>query len=507
MLTLLSALGPWSGLCGLLSIGTAAWSLALALKGRAFQSALSAYASATTAAIAFWVVFELGPAPRTDLFEIGPWTNIEVAQLCLVGAWLTLGILLFVLARDPRAHPWTRERIAFWLCFTLLAALNLDVVRERFGFGDVGDYILAAEQLARGEPLHARYLYPPLLATLLVPLVSYGPKVVFLVCLGVNLLSLMGLFVLLRRALMRYGFADLAATLLSFLALCANVAVLRTLFYVQVNLHITNLMLLSLLTYPAHPLVSAFALALAAHIKTSPLVLALPFALGRDWKWLAWFALGVVGVVAFTSHMNGFQHYLEYYDNVSHVYRANGISLRDNSLDSLLRAGLRAFGKDLELARMPLLVMRASLFALAMWLCYGAIKHRTFSGGTGMSATLDARTALVMDSYPILMLLLTSISPLLWEHHPVLIVLSLLVLLKRLDCEADAALWLIAWFVIFLVPTFDVYPFSYRITLGAALSYWLMVRLVRRDGAPGTPRAAGRYFERADAFFRLAPRD
>ncbi|MDB4988194.1 MAG: hypothetical protein JWN04_3372 [Myxococcaceae bacterium] len=493
MLTLLSALGPWFGLCGVLSLGAAACSVLFGLRGRPWHSALLAHAACSFAALVFWAAFLRGPTLPPELIEGGPWTDLEVAQLCVVGAWLLLGILLFVLSRE---QPWTVERIAFWSAFTLLAGLTLGVVRERGNFGDIGDYVRAAEELRRGAPLHARYLYPPLLATLLEPLLDLGPRAVFLTCIAGNLLAVQLLFVLLRRALVRYGFAELSATLLTLCALIANVALLRTLFYVQVNLHVTNLMLLSLLWYPAHPLLSAASLALAAHLKTSPLVLALPFLLGRDLKWLLWFALGVLSLVAFTSYANGFEHYAEYLDNVQNVYRANGISYRDNSLDSLLRAGLRAFHMDVELATVPLLIMRLLLSGFALWLCLRAIKARTFSLGAAGDAVHDARTALVLDSYPILMLFLTTVSPLLWEHHPVLILLSLLVMLKRLDCQADAALWLISWFLIFLVPTFDVYPFSYRITVGAALSYWLLLRLVRREAAPG------RYFERADGFVR-----
>jgi len=66
-------------------------------------------------------------------------------------------------------------------------------------------------------------------------------------------------------------------------------------------------------------------------------------------------------------------------------------------------------------------------------------------------------------------------------------------MLKQLDREGDALLWLIAWFLCFLVPTFDLYPFSFRIALGAALIFWLLIRLVRRDSR------AGRFFTHANA--------
>jgi hypothetical protein len=191
--------------------------------------------------------------------------------------------------------------------------------------------------------------------------------------------------------------------------------------------------------------------------------------------------------VAWTTHLNGWQRYLEYLDNVSNIYRANGISLRENSLDSLVRTTYWVFGADLERARMPILVLRSLLCALSLWLCIAAMRRRPFSGGP------SGDTARVLDSYPVLMLFLMSVSPLVWEHHPVIIVLSLLVMLKQLDNQADVLLWLGAWFLCFLTPTFDIYPFSFRITLGVAFAYWLLVRITRRDPRPG------QYFARLHA--------
>jgi hypothetical protein len=330
-------------------------------------------------------------------------------------------------------------------------------------------------------------LYPPLLATLLAPLLSLGDNFVFLFCVAANLLAVLLAFALLRRCLMRYGFVTLAATLLSFCAIAVNVAVLRTLFYVQTNLHVTNLMLLGLLCYPTQLWASALAIALAAHIKTSPLALVLPFVLNRDYKWLGWFAVCLFGIAGLTSSLNGFHHYVEYFDNISNIYRANGLSLRENSIDSLVRSTYWAFGLNIDEARSLVLVLRALVTLLSLGLCWGAIRKRTFSGGSPVPI------ALVLDAYPVLMLFLMSVSPLVWEHHPVIIVLSLLAMLKQVDSEADALLWFGAWFLCFFVPTFDLYPFSFRITLGVFFAYWLLLRLVRRD------TRYGRYFARANA--------
>lgn len=454
------------------------------VQGRALRCARLAYVASVAGALTFWgALFQTRTPPRLDLLTPGPLSDLRITLLCVGLAWILVGVVLFALGRKP----WTPERAAFWLAFVLLAGLYLNILRERETFGDFFDFVTAAVQLARGEPLHARYLYPPLLATVLAPLLSLGDYFVFLACVAANLLAVLLGFVLLRRCLIRYGFVDVAATLLSFCALAVNVAVLRTLFYVQTNLHVTNLMLLALLCYPTRLWASALALALAAHIKTSPLALVLPFVLNRDYKWLGWFAFFLLGIVGFTSSVNGFDRYLEYFDNVSNIYRANGLSLRENSIDSLMRWTYWVFGANVAEARGPILVLRVLLTTLSLGLCWGAIRKRTFSGGS------PGPLARVLDAYPVLMLFLMSVSPLVWEHHPVIIVLSLLVMLKQLDSEADALLWFGAWFLCFFVPTFDLYPFSFRITLGVFFAYWLSVRLVLRD------TRYGRYFARANA--------
>ncbi len=487
---LLSALGPLLTSCGVLCLVTAACSLFAAVKGRALRSARFAYVSSVTGAVTFWGVFFRTPGyARPEFMNPGPLSDLRVTLLCVGAAWLLLGIVLFVLGRKP----WTPDRAVYWLAFVVLAGLYTNVVREREHFGDFFDYVGAANQLIRGEPLHARYLYPPLLATLLAPLVKYGDSAIFLACIAANLISVLMLFDLLRRCLGRYGFSSIAAIVLSFAALAANVAMLRTLFYVQTNLHVTNLMLLSLLCYPQQRWASALSLALGAHIKTSPLALVLPFVLNRDWKWLAWFALFLFGFVGFTSYLNGFHRYGEWLDNVSNIYRANGLSLRESSLDSLVRVTLFFLHEPLELSHKPVLVMRVLLFVLSMWLCWAAIRRGTFSGMSVGAGTVAKSEARVLDSYPILLLFLTSVSPLVWEHHPVVFVLGMLVLLKPLDREGDAILWLLAWFLCFLVPTFDLYPWSFRIALGVGFAYWLLVRLVRRKAGPG------RYFTQANA--------
>jgi hypothetical protein len=431
---------------------------------------------AFSAFIAAYAVAWLGyPAiHQIDLVRNGPISDLGITIVSILLAWALLGGLLFTLGRSLSPEQWF-----YWAVFYLLAFSYVTVLRERSDFGDVHDYMAAAFNLAHHQKLHSRYLYPPLFATLLQPLVPLGASAIEFTCIAVNFASLLLLFALLQRTLVRYGFAGPTATLLTFVALAANTPVLRTLFYAQPNLHVANLILLSLLLYPKHCFGSAVALAVAAHIKTAPLILVLPFLVNRDWKWLGWYALGLIGVIALTVSINGFGPYRDYLNNISNIYGANGINYRDNSIDSLVRSTYTLFGVNADKATRLIQLVRAAVGVAGLYLTYGAVRWNIFS------VSSSTRVARVDNAFPVLLLLMMTLSPLLWEHHPVLILLSSLVVIKNLKGKGEWMLFLVAYFLIFLLPTFDLYPFSYHILVGTLGFYYLVWRFGGRTDRNG----------------------
>lgn len=467
------------GLIGLFSLGAlgaAAFAVERALRGRLLRSAQLAYVAASAGALALCTFFFGAPASeRPQVLHEGPHTDLTVTLLCVALAWGLLGALLVALER----RPWNAERVASLVCFALLALLYLNILRERTEFDDLNDYVRAAEDIASGRALHYRYVYPPLLATLLSPLVALGHRAPLLALVAANYLSLGVLYFLLRQALIRYGFASLTASLCTLIALVANVAVLRTLLYGQINLHVVNLILITLLAYPSHVLISAIALALAVHLKTSPILLALPFVVRRDLRWLTTFGGTLLALVGLTSLVSGPERYLEFAHNVQRIYEANGINFRDNSFDGLMRATLALTGGDLADAFWPVQISRVIVLATSLLLAVRALRNESFyARGTPTERA-------VYNMVPMLCLLLLTFSPLLWEHHPVFILLTMLLLFTRIDGRGDGLLWLISWFLCFATPTFDLYPLSYRILVGVAVAYWLGFRVTGRAAAQG----------------------
>src|SRR5882672_115785 len=113
-----------------------------------------------------------GFSERAAVLEAGPLSSLSRTLLCAAMCWVLLGTLVLGLASGRvREDNWVP-----WGAFFVYAFLYLNIARERFAFGDVGDYVKAAANLRDGVPFHSRYIYPPLWATLLRPLLGLGER-------------------------------------------------------------------------------------------------------------------------------------------------------------------------------------------------------------------------------------------------------------------------------------------------------------------------------------------
>ncbi len=401
----------------------------------------------------------------------GPLTNLPPALTSVAIAWLLVGWALFRL----RARPLAAEEALSLGGFLVVALLYLNLLRERLRYGDIGYYLEAATRLQQGKPLPDTYIYPPLWATFLEAFLPFGEEGAFLCAWLLNLFSLFAFFFLLRRVLERYGFSPRLAVLTTTAFLLVNTPVIRTLVYVQVNLHVVNLILLSLLLYPRRPFLSAFALALAVHLKTSPLVLVLAFLLERDRRWLAWFAMGVllVGLVPLAVH--GPSPYLDYLHNVLRVDALSSANFRENSFDSFFVAAARLLGRGGTVARYAVYLAKALLALATLTVAWRSARE-------GMFLAVDVPAARLYNAVPTLLILMTLASPLVWVHHGVFLALPFLILLTRLEGEGEWLLFGFAYFLEFWMPTFGFFPWSYGRLLAPLIALGLMARRTRRAG-------------------------
>ncbi len=393
---------------------------------------------------------------------------LTIASVML--AWLLLGAALFLVAnRRFRA----RHGLPI-ICTLAVAFLYIGMSRELVRFGDQAEYIKAAGNLAAGEHLHAKYIYPPLLATLLEPLLRLGPRAVVAACWTANILALAAFFWLLAATLRRYGFGHRFSCLLTLAFMTVNVPVMRTLFFGQVNLHVANAILVAILAYPGHPLVSALALAAAVHLKASPIVLAMPFVLSRDRKWTAWFAVSLLAIAGITLAAHGPQPFRDYAHNIGGIYRVNGVNFRESSVDSLARSSFMLMGIPLRRALPAIALLKSALVLFFLAVTAACVKRKTFQAeGPGRA---------VVNAMPALLLLMLTASPLIWTHHPVLAALAYLVVIKKLDTPGEWLAFGFAYFLEFLLPTFDFFPWSFVRLLSPVMLGALLYQTSSRAG-------------------------
>ncbi|MBI1258243.1 MAG: DUF2029 domain-containing protein [Chloroflexi bacterium] len=187
----------------------------------------------------------------------------------------------------PSRSTWTSRRIllgvgiaASWLLFIALAWVQ--VFRGRFGMIDFGAYYEGAQRLLSGQPLYQgyignTYIYPPLLAQMLMPMTALSRQTANALWFILNLGLLAGVAAILDRISQRRGFWWIM-TPLFFPALEAVVVGQIT---------IVMLALFVAVWVTAHQKKAAWCggiLAFASWLKIYPALMILYFIWKRDWR-------------------------------------------------------------------------------------------------------------------------------------------------------------------------------------------------------------------------------
>ena len=405
-----------------------------------------------------------GVAGFETAIQRGPFTNLQTTLASVTIVWLLGGLFLYLLS----TKRFNTQNALTWAGYFLVALVYLNLLRERPEYGDVEVYIEAALKLSAGKPLPDQYFYPPLWATLLAWLAPLGEDGIFITVWIFNLLGLFAFYILLSKTLELYGFSTRFAALVTTGFMLVNAPILRTMVYMQVNLHVLNMVFLGLLMYRRFPALSALAMAVAVHLKASPAVLVLAFLLEWNWRWLAWAALSFSMIGGITVLGYGFSPFLDFVNNTINLAAGHGLIFRENSFEGLLMA-LAAF-LDLSPAFVSIgtNLARILLFVAALLVMRRNIQHETFYSGDRVR---------LYNAIPPLLILMTLASPLVWVHHGVFVGLSFLLLLKKLDSPSAWALFGFSYFFEFLLPTFDFFPWSYGRLVAPLLCLWLMWKL------------------------------
>lgn len=407
-----------------------------------------------------WVYTRHGMDGFQAFMQEAVYTHIPITLASVALTWLLAGLLLWLLLTGRI----TGTTALTWTGFFLVAFLYINILRERVRYGDIDYYTQAAFALIDGKPLPDSYFYPPLWGTLLSFLAPMGEDGILLIAWIANVLSFLLFYGLLHRTLEFYQFKPEAAALATTGFLLVNMAVLRTFMYVQVNFHVMNFILLSLLLYRHRPFLSALMLALAIHFKASPAVLVLAFLLEFDWKWITGFVASLLLIAAFPYAIYGAGPYYDFINNFLFLNAPHGLSLHDSSFDSAIGMTLSYVRADFGLVRILVLLAKA---VVAMATIFLSLRSRGFFYDRAGKEQL-------FDSIVPLFVAMTLLSPLVWEHHAIFLALPFLLLLKKLDSPAEWLLYGTAYLLVFLTPTFDYFPWSYGRLLGMLILLGLL---------------------------------
>ncbi|HEX9838709.1 MAG TPA: glycosyltransferase family 87 protein [Anaerolineales bacterium] len=394
-----------------------------------------------------WVYSRHGLAGFQIFMQEAVYTHIPITLASVAMAWLLTGFLLWLILTEKI----TKANVLTWTGFFIVAFLYLNILRERVRYGDIDYYTQAAFALINDKPLPDSYLYPPLWATLLSFLTALGEEGILLIAWIANVLSLLLFYLLLQRVLEHYQFRPNAAALTATLFTLVNMPLIRTLMYVQVNFHVMNLIFLSILFYKDRLFLSALALTLAVHFKASPAVLVLAFLLAFNWKWIAWFAVNMVLITAFTIALYGISPYFNFINNFILLNAPHALSMHDSSFDSAIGMTLSYFRADFSLIRILVYLAKGVTILIALYLC---VRPPVFFSKGESGARL-------YNSIIPLFVAMTIASPLVWEHHALFLTLPFLLLLKKIEFSTEWILYGAVYLLVFLTPTFDYFPWSY----------------------------------------------
>ena len=166
------------------------------------------------------------------------------------------------------------------------------------------DSIFAQEARRIGIPEVRLYVYPPVLADIVVPLSLLSAKEAGRVWFVLNIAALLGIFTLVL------SMFHVPLRSLSALAFAVGIAtfspVLSCLRWGQILIVLALLWTIGVYCYlRGYTKTSGVALALATAIKLTPLIVVVPMLLWREWRWLRAYGVGLLVLLALVVTVNG----------------------------------------------------------------------------------------------------------------------------------------------------------------------------------------------------------
>jgi len=338
-----------------------------------------------------------------------------------------------------------------------------------------------------GNPYQStRYLYPPFFADFMVlvyrfgawlfPLIGLNPKVdspwifVFYIHQSALLFSLLLAYSLSLQFARRVGMRSLQGMLFVSALFLFNVPVLRTLLYNQVNFYVLVSVLASMLALSQYPLIAGVSAALGGLIKLYPFAFGAPLLVTKKWKALLGIFLGVFVVAMletnFFRNLLIWRQFAKFY--VSFPLERESSWFRNSSPFSFLRSSFELTGLPVQAVQF---VFAAVLVLILVWYAlrfFQREKMYALAVLQSIHLPVDAETFRNFGHLIDFSVLSLLIAPSAWEHHYV-IAIPLAIWAFALRGKDAPWLVMIGMTAIFLLPVFNIYPFSYLRMAGLIL--------------------------------------
>jgi hypothetical protein len=327
-----------------------------------------------------------------------------------LGTVVAVCLAVFVLQTISFVYLWDTDSPSYYI-----AARGL--VRHIDIYDDAAFQALAAETFGKSIIVYP-YIYPPILAQLLVPLALLPYETYFLVLYVLNLLLTLGCLYLLADVLDLRATGSTWPALFLFVLMAANHPLEITIHHGQINVLVLILALFFLKFRKAEKeAAGGSALALAVFLKIYPVLLILPALALRKWKAVIAFAAASAGLLAASLAASGTAVWAAFVRSTLDVFlgRSASVFVRgfQCSPNNISLKGL--LGQAVSLLRMPPGAASPIYFAVAaaMFALMIATAKRT-----GLAKDIPLQGALLLIATLVL-------APLTWSHHYTIMMLPL----------------------------------------------------------------------------------
>lgn len=335
------------------------------------------------------------------------------------------------------------------------------------------------------------YVYPPLVGQVMaflyqivthIPFLSIdneeqGWQIVFYLFQCSQLLLLILAYSLTYILAQKMGFKPIPASLITAALFLFNNSVIRTFNFHQTNLWILNCFLIGILLQQKRPFISGFAVALGVHIKMYPFILILPWIAMRQWRLFIGASIGLLAIALIQTNLGRdwtlLKYFLDYLGDVS-----KPTPYRNNSINSVVYNFFKIpnvlIGTSFNSVG---IIVTFITLGIAVWFLIRFVQRERIYQELSKSASLESQFywsdifrfyGHSMDAIALGLL----ISPSVYEHHYIVAIPVALWAIATRRSDKPVAVGL-SIFLIFCIPTFDLFPFSFHRLAGLLMLVYL----------------------------------